>query len=353
MPKVRIDNREVEVPAGATLLDAARQLGIEVPTMCHLEGLAPATSCMLCVVKVAGEQRLTPSCGRLAEEGMVVETDTPEVRDARRAALELLLSDHLGDCDAPCQVAQPQHIHIPRMIRHIAAGRLDEALAEIEAACPVGTSPDDLDGTRPERACRRSQHDQPVAIDALMRHVLSAAGRSFRPKAAEPRPRAFSVHIGRIDETEMAEFLATASREERTRPADPSRGLTAEEAKAEAARCLHCDCRAADACKLRDLAVEYGAKAATYKGERRRFVRHREHPRVVYEPGKCVACGLCVRLTRQLGEPVGLTFVDRGFGVRVAPPLGKTLAEALTFSAERCVEACPTGALAFWEQPQR
>ncbi|HOD82931.1 MAG TPA: 2Fe-2S iron-sulfur cluster-binding protein, partial [Phycisphaerae bacterium] len=52
MPRLTIDNQEVEVPAGATVLDAARQLGIDIPTLCHMPGMPPATSCMVCVVKV-------------------------------------------------------------------------------------------------------------------------------------------------------------------------------------------------------------------------------------------------------------------------------------------------------------
>jgi NADH dehydrogenase/NADH:ubiquinone oxidoreductase subunit G len=103
MPRLRIDNRDVEVPEGATILEAARRAGIAIPTLCHLEGLPPSTSCMVCVVKVRRPDRLVPSCGAPAEDGMVVESETDEVREARRDALELLLSDHLGDCEAPCR----------------------------------------------------------------------------------------------------------------------------------------------------------------------------------------------------------------------------------------------------------
>jgi predicted molibdopterin-dependent oxidoreductase YjgC len=79
---------------------------------------------------------------------------------------------------------------------------------------------------------------------------------------------------------------------------------------------------------------------------RRRFEQDRTHGEVVYEPGKCITCGLCIGIAKAMNEPIGLTFVNRGFAVRVAPPLGRSLADALTVSAERCVEACPTGALA-------
>ena len=132
MRRVIIDNREVEVADGATVLDAARKLGIEIPTMCFLKGQKPLTSCMVCVVKVAGSEKLIPACGAIAEDGMRIETDNEEVRQARRAALELLLSEHVGDCVGPCQVTCPAQMDIPLMIGQIAAGRLGEAIATVK-----------------------------------------------------------------------------------------------------------------------------------------------------------------------------------------------------------------------------
>ncbi|MFQ5807345.1 MAG: 2Fe-2S iron-sulfur cluster-binding protein, partial [Phycisphaerae bacterium] len=85
MPRVVIDNREVNVAAGSTLLDAARRLGLDVPALCWRDGCAPNTSCMVCLMKVKDPDRLAPSCATLAEEGMRVENETEEVRQARRA----------------------------------------------------------------------------------------------------------------------------------------------------------------------------------------------------------------------------------------------------------------------------
>ena len=122
MPSVTIDDRVVDVPEGATVLDAARQLGIDIPTLCFLGGHPPQTSCMVCLVKVDGARRLVPACATKARDGMRIESETDEIRTARRTALELLLSDHLGDCIAPCQAVCPAHMSIPQMIRQIAAG---------------------------------------------------------------------------------------------------------------------------------------------------------------------------------------------------------------------------------------
>jgi len=70
MPKITIDGRDVEVEDGATIVDAAEKLGISIPTMCHLRGHEPVTSCMVCVVQVAGAASLLPACGTLVRDGM-------------------------------------------------------------------------------------------------------------------------------------------------------------------------------------------------------------------------------------------------------------------------------------------
>ena len=72
MPKITIDGHEVEVPQGATILDAARKLGIDVPALCFLEGYNPSTSCLACTVKVLGSSRLVPSCATQAVDGMQI-----------------------------------------------------------------------------------------------------------------------------------------------------------------------------------------------------------------------------------------------------------------------------------------
>lgn len=97
-PRVRttieltIDGEKVAVPEGATLLDAARQLGIETPTLCYLENLTPVNVCRVCVVELEGARTLVPACSRKAEAGMVVKTDSERVRLSRRLVLELLSS---------------------------------------------------------------------------------------------------------------------------------------------------------------------------------------------------------------------------------------------------------------------
>jgi predicted molibdopterin-dependent oxidoreductase YjgC len=87
---LEIDGQAVEVAAGATLLDACRDAGIAVPTLCFLETLTPANACRLCVVEVEGARVLAPACSRRAEPGMKVRTQSERVRLSRRLVLELL-----------------------------------------------------------------------------------------------------------------------------------------------------------------------------------------------------------------------------------------------------------------------
>ena len=93
-----IDGRPITVEPGTTLLQAARRLGIEIPTLCHVEGLEPAAACFLCCVQVEGSRTLSPSCAMPAAEGMVVESGCEAVETQRRRALELLLSEHRFEC---------------------------------------------------------------------------------------------------------------------------------------------------------------------------------------------------------------------------------------------------------------
>jgi predicted molibdopterin-dependent oxidoreductase YjgC len=85
-----IDERAVTVHEGDTLLDACRAAGVDTPTLCFADNLAPVNACRVCVVELAGSRVLVPSCARRAEEGMVVSTDSPRVRLARKLVLELL-----------------------------------------------------------------------------------------------------------------------------------------------------------------------------------------------------------------------------------------------------------------------
>jgi formate dehydrogenase major subunit len=104
MPKLTIDNKEFEVPAGTTVLRAADQAGIPIPRLCDHPQLIPYGGCRLCVVEVEGARVLQPSCTLPVSEGMVVRTDTPQVQEAREFVLSMLFSERNHFC-MYCQVS--------------------------------------------------------------------------------------------------------------------------------------------------------------------------------------------------------------------------------------------------------
>jgi NADPH-dependent glutamate synthase beta subunit-like oxidoreductase len=517
--QLTIDGREVEATPGQTVLEAARKLGVDIPTLCFLERCTPATSCLVCLVKwkANGQTRMVPSCATKVQPGMVIESETEEVREARRTALELLLSDHVGDCLSPCHRICPLHLNIPLMIRQIETGRLQEAMVTVRSALPLPGVLARLCHRPCENGCRRGTCDQPAAIRDLERYVadtalaseekwlppreapsgksvvivgsgptglaaadlllrrghactivdrqakaggalrlekeavlpiqvlqhelgqlerlgvqfklevelgtvvtldgllrgfdvvllapgelspseaaafgLTASGNGLQVNAetfetsmpgvfaagsaVKPvkqivralsegqvagqridhfvrgqemqRPvKSFSSMMGRLEKGEVELFLQQASSVRRVTPvAGHVCGFNQDEAHREAARCLHCDCRAAGNCKLQEYAQRYQADANRFREQRRRFEQQTQNGGVIFERGKCILCGICVQLTEQAREPLGLTFIGRGFDVRIGTPFNRSIAEGLQRVATACVENCPTGALVF------
>jgi ferredoxin len=519
-----IDGRAVQVEPGQTVLQAARQLGLEIPTLCFLEQCTPATSCLVCLVKwkVNGQARMVPSCATKVQPGMVIESETEEVHEARRTALELLLSDHVGDCLSPCHRICPLHLNIPVMIRQIEAGRLDQAIVTVKQALPLPAILGRLCHHPCENGCRRGTWDEAAAIRDMERVVADEDLHSREPYLPPKKPRSkksvvvvgsgptglsaayyllqqghactvvdrqgkaggtllsqvdettlpravldqelaqlrrlglqlkmgvhlgtivtlegllrgfdavllalgeisaqdaaalgvattasgikvdaqtyqtsvpgvfaagsalkvvkqlvramsegqaaaecidmalagkpirrrdkvFSSMMGRLEKPEVELFLKHASslpRQDLACTACASAPL--EQASAEASRCLHCDCRSVGNCKLQAYAEAYGADANRFREQRRTFEQALQHSDILFEPGKCILCGICVQLAEQAREPLGLTFIGRGFEMRVAAPFNRTIAEGLQKVAAACVEHCPTGALVFREKP--
>ncbi len=517
-----IDGRSVTVPPGESVLGAARKLGIDIPTLCYLEKCGPLNTCQVCLVKING--KLVPSCGTKATPGMVVESESEEVHEARRTALELLFSDHVGDCLSPCHRLCPLMLNIPVMLRHIEAGRMEAAAIQVRQALPLAGVLGRLCHHPCEQGCRRGNWDSPAAIRELEKHVTDwehgfgvlpmmrsapvavklpggkrvavigagptglaaahflarqghlvtvvdrraqpggtlldvaesdlpaavltheinvltklgvefkagvelgrdvsleglargldaivlaigevspttaatlglplngkqlqvdpntcqlpgektfAAGsmvrsqkqliramaegravaesvdRYLKGQPARRPEKPFSSVIGRLSPGEMRTFLQQASAGQRM-SCDRCTTATRAAAVGEAARCLHCDCRSSGNCVLQHYAQAYGADANRFRGERREFEQQLQPGGIIFEPGKCILCGICVKLTEQAAEPLGLTFVGRGFDVRVAAPFERGMTEGLQKVAAECVRHCPTGALVFSSKP--
>ena len=514
MVRLKIDNREVEVADGSMLMEVIRGMGIEVPSMCYLKDAEHFTSCMVCVVKERISGKIIPSCSLEAVEGMDIISMDDEVWEARRSALELLLSEHVGDCEAPCQVTCPAHMDIPLMNRLLSAGKFHEALVVVKRDIALPSVLGRICPAPCEGACRRKSIDEPVSICLLKRFAgdhdlagepswmpeiavdsgknvtvigagpaglaaayhlalkghrcrvidrnrvaggslckevteeelpvavlqqeidhIAAVGVEFslgsmvdaeqfrriqetsdavvvatgkgesgidqwglpmHPKGVEAdgktyrvgdsavfvvgsalkssklairalgqgkeaafsvdqflggqpvkgEPSLFNSRFGKLVPAEYGEYLKESVEGDRLEPAQKGDGLTKEQVMAEAARCLHCDCRDLQNCRLRLYSDAYGAEQRRFKSEVRHLcTKQMQHHEVIYEPSKCIKCGICVRLTAKHREDFGLTFIGRGFDVVIGVPFNETTAEGLKKVALEVADACPTGAI--------
>jgi len=196
MITLTINEQRVEVPEGTTILGAARRIGIEIPTLCYLEGYEANTSCMICMVEELNTSRLCPSCSTPAEEGMRIATASERVRQFRRDTLELLLSEHVGDCEAPCQRTCPAYMNIPLMIRQIRESDAAAAIRTIKADIPLPAVLGRICPAPCEKACNRAVHDSPVSICLLKRWAADedlAAASPYSPDCAAPSGKRIAV----------------------------------------------------------------------------------------------------------------------------------------------------------------
>lgn len=169
--QLTIDGQPLEAPEGLTILQAARRAGIEIPSLCYRQGCQAETSCLVCVVRVNSQERLLPACATPIAAGMSIASETEDVYQARRMALELLLADHAGDCLAPCQRACPAGLDIPQMLRLIAVGQLEEAIALVKRRIPIPSILGRICPAPCEGPCRRGELDEPICIKQLKRFV--------------------------------------------------------------------------------------------------------------------------------------------------------------------------------------
>ena len=164
----------------------------------------------------------------------------------------------------------------------------------------------------------------------------------------EPKgePRFFNSRFGKLLQEEIPEYLKESVLQERiSSDSIKSNGYTKEEAMAEARRCLHCDCRDIDNCKLRVLSGRYDANQRRFAGNARKTITKHFAHRIVYEPLKCIKCGICVRMTAKYQEKYGFSFIGRGFDVVIGVPFNESVEAGLAETAEKVAKACPTGAL--------
>ncbi len=222
-----IDGQRVTVPAGASLLEAARAAGARIPTLCHHDRLPPGEACRLCVVEVDGQPRPLAACATPAQEGQRVHTDTSVLRAERTAMLRLLLSDHYGDCVAPCSLRCPANIDIQGYIALIARGRYLEATQLIRRKNPLPLTCGRVCPHPCESQCRRSRVDEPVNINHLKRFAADIAYRDLdrlNPTPAPPSGKRVAIVGGGPAGLSAAFYLALAGHQPVIFEANPALG---------------------------------------------------------------------------------------------------------------------------------
>lgn len=188
MMRVNIDGKEVTGYKGQTILDAARANGIDIPTLCYDERVKIYGACGLCVVETEGNPKLLRACATEISPGMVIRTDTPRVRESRKLTLELLLSDHIGDCKGPCSKACPAQTDVQGYIGLIANGRYKDAVKVLKERLPIPASIGRVCPHPCEEACRRQLVEEPVAIAQLKYFAADMDLNSESPYIPELKP---------------------------------------------------------------------------------------------------------------------------------------------------------------------
>ncbi|TAL59270.1 MAG: hypothetical protein EPN88_17465 [Bacteroidetes bacterium] len=359
MVKLKIDNNDFEVQEGLTILNVARSAGFSIPNLCHKDGLPHYSSCMVCMVKDKRTDSFVPSCSALVQDGMEIDISGEEVVSIRRKAIELLLSEHRAECEAPCKVVCPAGYNIPLMNRYLQSNDFDSAinlsLSELKTheiyciKCPGYC----------ENACRRKKIDVQVSIRNIQLFISQSVNKDktvFDSADAKENPESvsdekvrsdkslkrFTSRIGKLETVELQEWLKECYGEGKRF----SEITDLHTAGIEAESCMHCDCRAVDNCRLRDLADTMSVKDPRGKLVNSPIVKKiNKNTGLIFENAKCIKCGLCVRLCEDSNEEPALCFIYRGFVSIISEPLTEEFNNILKTKSNEVIEICPTGAL--------
>ncbi len=171
MIRLTIDGREAVGRAGQTILDIAIANDIDIPALCHEPRLKTYAACGICVVEVEGISNLVRACATEARDGMVIYSESDRVKSSRKLTLELLLSDHCGDCRPPCSLACPAGTDCQGYVGLIANGHYREAVQLLKESYPLPASIGLVCPHPCEDACRRGRVDEPIAIANLKAFV--------------------------------------------------------------------------------------------------------------------------------------------------------------------------------------
>ncbi len=204
-----IDGTPVQGEQGESILEVASRYGIEIPTLCHSEKLKEFGACGMCVVEAENSPKLLRACATPISEGMNVNTMTDRVLRARKTALELLMSDHEGDCIAPCQHACPAETDCQAYVGLIANGQYRESLIVLKNKLPLPASIGRVCPHPCETACRRKHFENPVSIAQLKSFVadVDLNSESYMPEVLADSGKSIAIVGGGPAGLSAAYFL--------------------------------------------------------------------------------------------------------------------------------------------------
>lgn len=188
MITITIDGKQITGEKGETILQIARKNGIEIPTLCYDERVKIYGACGVCIVEAEGVPKLMRSCATVATDGMVYHTDTERVKKSRKAAFELIMSDHSGDCLGPCRLNCPAGTNCQGYIKQIALGNDREAVRIIKEKLPLPASIGRVCPHPCETACRRKHVEEPLSIAFMKYFAADNDLFSGNPYKAEVAP---------------------------------------------------------------------------------------------------------------------------------------------------------------------
>lgn len=211
MIKVTIDGIECTAEKGQTVLQIATANGIEIPTLCYIDDLKAYGACGICTVEAENIPKLLRACSAVASDGMVVSTQSPRIRQSRKIALELLLSDHTGDCKGPCSLNCPAGTDCQGYVKLISEGKFREATELVKERVPLPASIGRVCPHPCEKACRRALVEEPISIAFLKAFAADEdlkSGNKFIPEVSPATGKTVGIIGGGPAGLTAAYFLA-------------------------------------------------------------------------------------------------------------------------------------------------
>lgn len=208
---ISINGKQITTESGTSILNAAKENGIEIPNLCYAKEMLPYGACGLCVVEVEGIPKLLRACASTVSDGMIINVNSERALRARRVALELLMSDHTGNCKGPCTLACPAGTDCQGYLSFIANDDVTNAVKLIKERIPLPSCIGRVCPHPCETKCARNKVDEPLNIAGLKYYASDTDLNSdapFRPQVERPSGKTVGIIGGGPGGLSAAYFLS-------------------------------------------------------------------------------------------------------------------------------------------------